>query len=74
MTSLTGSFHENLSTFMIIYRSIRLRMKFFFGKTIIGKVATYILRGIFFSLPENGAFYEIMWENMVETFRQQMAL
>jgi len=49
-------------------------MKFFFGKTIIGKVATYILRGIFFSLPENGAFYEIMWENMVETFRQQMAL
>jgi hypothetical protein len=70
MTRITGSLLAELCTVMIS-RCILLRMRSVSDK-VVEKIKTHILYSIAFS--ENRAVYEIMWQNMVEPDRPQMAI
>jgi hypothetical protein len=43
-----------------------------FQTKVVDEIKTHILSSVTFS--ENHAFYEIMWENMVEPDRPQMTI
>jgi hypothetical protein len=70
MTSTGREYHR---TFMIISRSIILRMRNVSGK-IIEKIKTTLLCSKAFFPPENRAVYEIMWKNLVQPDRSQMTV
>jgi hypothetical protein len=67
-----GTLHEDLCAFMIISRSVLLRMRNVSGK-VAEKMKTHLLF-IQLLFSENRAVYEIMWENMVEPDRPQMTI
>ena len=62
-----GTLLEELCTFMIICRSILLRMGNVSDK-VVEKMKAHILCSVTF-LPENRAIYEMMWKNRVEADR-----
>jgi hypothetical protein len=66
-----GTLHEDLCTFIIISRSILLRMRNT-SEQFVEKIKTHILCSIIF--PENRAIYEIMRRNMVEPERPHMTI
>ena len=58
--------------FLIISRSFHLRKINAVYKTCTANQNTHFVFSNFF--PQNRAFYEIMWENIVERGRPQMAV
>ena len=72
MTRMTGTLRKDLCTFMVISRLFLLRMRTPADKDVKKKIKTHILCSIFFF--ENSAFYEIMWENLVEQDRPQATI
>ena len=64
MTRITDTLHENLRTFMIISRSVLLRMR------NISDKGCRIVR----TFSESLAVYDIMWKNMAEPERPQMTI
>ena len=72
-TRITGNLSEDRYTFLIISRSILLRMRTVSKKkNVVEKIKTLILCSITFF--ENHAMYEIMTKNTVEHGRPQMAI
>ena len=71
VTRIMGTLHEDLCIFIIISRSIIVRIRNFQAK-VVEKINTLILCSIPF-LPENRADYGIMWKNIVDPDRTQMA-
>jgi hypothetical protein len=71
VTKITGTLHEDLCTFVMIYRTILLRMRNVLNR-IVEKIKTHCMFYNFFS--ENRAFYEIMWKSMIEPDRPQMTI
>ena len=66
MTRITGTSHEDRYTFLIISRSVLLRMRNI-SKLQRKSKHTHFMFSNFFS--ENRAFYETMRKNMVEPGR-----
>jgi len=64
MTSTTGTLHEHLCTFMIIYQ-LFLEQEMF-QTIVVEKIKTHIVCSIIF-FSENRAIYEIMWKKMVQS-------
>jgi hypothetical protein len=62
-----GTLREDPCTFLIIYRSILLRMRNILDK-FVEKIKTHFMFSNFFF--ENLPVYEIMWKNIVEADRQ----
>jgi hypothetical protein len=62
---------QRVHTFMIISRSVLLRMRNVSDKSC-REIKAHILCSTTF--PENLAVYEIMWKNMVDPDRPQMAI
>ena len=58
---MTGTLHEDQHTFLIISRSIILRMKNVSHKSFREIQNTFFVQHLF----ENRAVYEIMWKNIV---------
>ena len=54
--------------FMIISKSVMLRVRYV-SDNVIDKINTHISRSRTFFFSKNGAFYEIMWKNMVQPDR-----
>jgi len=72
---MKGTLHEGQYTFLIISRSIVLRVKHVSDKSCTENPNTHFTfdnRGFFFF--ENRAVYEIMWKNIVERGRLQMTI
>jgi hypothetical protein len=69
-TRMTDTLHEDLCTFMIVSSSVLRRMRNILAKIDI-RIKTQSFQLIF---SENRVFYEIMWRNMVQPDRPQMAL
>ena len=63
LTRITGTLREDRYTFMIISRSVLLRMKNISDKICREDQNTHFVFSDFFF--ENRAFYDIMWKNMV---------
>jgi hypothetical protein len=61
-----GYFNEHPYTFLIKYRSILLRVRHVSDKTV-ERITTYIICSI-------TLFFEIMWNNIVQPGRPQMAI
>jgi hypothetical protein len=61
-TRITGTLHEDLYTFMIIYCLILLRMRNISYKSCRENQNTHFMLNNFFL---NRAFSEIMWRNIV---------
>jgi len=59
-----GTICEDLSTLVIIYRSVLLIMRNVSNKFVV-KIKTPVFCSITF-FYRNQAFYEIMWKNMAE--------
>ena len=72
LTRITFTSNEGLWIFMIISRSVLLRMWNVSDKSCRKDQNTHFTFNNFFS--ENSAIYEIMWKNMVERDRQHMAI
>jgi hypothetical protein len=62
----------NTSTFMVISRSVLLRMRNVSDKSCRDIQNTHLCSATFCS--ENRAVYEIMWKNVVEPDRPQMII
>jgi hypothetical protein len=71
MTRIIGILHEDLCTFMIVYRSFLLIMRNVWDK-IVEKIKTHILCSVTFN--ENRTVCEIMWKNVVQPFRPQITV
>jgi hypothetical protein len=71
LTRIRGILHEDICTFVIISRSILRRMRNVSEK-VVEKIRTLVLYLVSFS--RNHAVFKIMWKNMVQTDRQQMAI
>ena len=69
MSGITGTLHEDLHTFLIISRSVLLRMRKVSEKSCRVNQNTHFMFSI--PPPENLTVYEIMWKNMVESCRPQ---
>jgi hypothetical protein len=69
LTRITGTLHEDQYTYLIISRSILLRMRNVSDKDF----KTHTLCSITFFF-ENHAVYEIMWKNIVERGRPQTTI
>ena len=69
---ITGTLHEDLCTVTITFHWILLRMRNVLGKIHRENQNRYFMLIMFFS-PENRAVYVIMWKNVVEPDRSQMA-
>jgi hypothetical protein len=67
-----GTLHEDLCRFLIISRSIILRIRNTIDR-FVEKINTFCVSNNFF-FSKNCAVYEIMWKNMVETDRPQRAI
>jgi hypothetical protein len=63
LIGMTGTLHEDLCTFMIISRSILLRIKHVWDKSFRGNQNKHIIFNNFF---RKLALYEVMWKNMVQ--------
>ena len=61
-----GALHENQYTFLIISRSVRLRIRTVFLTKVVEKIKTYISCSTTFFFFGNRAVYEIMWKNIVQ--------
>ena len=72
MTKITGTLHEDLCTFTIISRWIVVIMRNFSDKSCREIQNTHFMFNNIFS--ENRVVYEIMWKDMVEPDRPQMAI
>jgi hypothetical protein len=72
LTTITGTLREDLCTFIIITRSILLRIRNILEEICRESQDTHIMFNNFFF--ENRAFYEIMWKIMVEPVRPQMTI
>ena len=72
MIRITGTLHEELFTFMIIFRSVLLRTINVSDKICGEDQNTYFISNNF--LFENFAVYEITWKNIVEPGRTQMTI
>jgi len=70
---ITGTVHEDEYTFLIMSRSVLLRIRDLEEEKVVEKTKTHFLCSIFFS-PENRAVYEIMWNNVVDPDRPQMTI
>ena len=70
-TTITGTLHEDRCAFMVISRSVLLRMRNVSDKSCAESRNTYFMFSNFF-FPENHAVYEIMWKNVVHSDRPQM--
>ena len=71
LTITTGTLHEDQYTFLIISRSVLIRMRNV-AEEIVQKFKTHLLCSI--SPPENRAVYEIMGTNIVVPKRAQMTI
>jgi hypothetical protein len=70
LTRITDTLHEDIRTFMIISRS-----DLFTTRNISDKYReNQNTRFCSITFSENGAFYEVMWKNMVQSERPQMTL
>ena len=67
-----GTLHEAKYTFLIIFRSVLLRMKNVSDESCREIRSTHFVFSNF--LKTKRAFYEIMWINIVEPGRPQMAV
>jgi hypothetical protein len=65
-----GTLREDQHTFLIISRSVLLRIRNISEK-VVKKFKTHILGSLTFFL-KNLLFYEMMWKNIVERDRPQM--
>ena len=72
LTRTTGTSHADQYTFMIISRSVLLRMKMLQIK-FVQKIKPHTLQ-FNNSFPKNRAVYEIMWKNVVQPDRPQVAI
>jgi hypothetical protein len=68
-----STLHEDQHTFVIIFRSVLLRMGNVSDTSCRETQNTYFMFGNIFS-PENRAVYETMWENIEERERPQMII
>ena len=71
MTRITGTLHEDVFTFVIIYCQILLKIINVSGN-VAEKIKTLILCPITFS--GNGAVFKIMWKSVAEPHRSQMTI
>jgi hypothetical protein len=69
---MTGTLHEDLCKFMIISRSVLLRIGNVLDTSCRENEKTNIVRLVTFSA--NGVVYEIMWSNMVQSWRGSKAV
>jgi hypothetical protein len=69
---MTGILHADIRTFVIISRSVILRMRNVSDKSCRENQNTFCVQLLFFF--ENRAVYVIMWKNIVERGRPQMAI
>jgi len=70
LTIRTGNLHEDLCIFMILSHQTLLRMRNVSGKSCRENQKTHFVQKVFF----NRANYEVMWKNMVEPDRAQVAI
>ena len=70
---ITFTLHEDQQTFLIISRSMLLRLTNISDK-FVEKIKTHILCLVTFFWFENRAFYEITWINIVQPDRPQMTI
>jgi len=71
MTGITGILREDLGTFMIVFRLIFLRMRNILTKICLKNRNTFDIQLL---ISENRAVYEIMWKNIVQLDRPQLAI
>ena len=71
LSRLRGTLHENPCTFCTISRSVLLTMGHILDSSV-EKIKTHFLCSKLY--PENRAFCEIMWQNMVEPDRPQKTM
>ena len=71
---MTGTLHEDQYTFLIISRSVLLRMRNVSDKSCRENRNTYFVSTNFFFSFENCTVYEIMWKNIVERGTPQMTV
>jgi hypothetical protein len=70
-TTIKGILHDDQHTFSIISRSFLLKIKKSHVE-VVENLETHFFHSI--TVFENHAVYEIMWENVVESCRPQMAI
>jgi hypothetical protein len=71
LPGMTGTVHEDLYTFLIISRSVILRIRNISEKNVKKIQTFFVLDNFFF---EYRSVYEIMCENIVEPGRSQIIL
>ena len=71
MIRITDTLHEDQYTLLIISRSFPLR-RLNVSEKFVEKIKTQILCSLTFF--ENRAFYEIMWDNILQAHRPQMTI
>ena len=72
LTRITGTIRADQYTFLIISRSILLRMRNVSDKSCREYQNTHFVSSS--SFLDNGTVYEIMWKNTIESERQQMTI
>ena len=73
MKTIKGTVHEGRHTVLIVSRTFLLRMTDVSGKRFRENQNThFIFNNLFF--PENHAFYEITWKNIIEMGRSQTTI
>jgi len=70
---MPGTLRKDQYTFLIISRSVILRMRNISDKSSTENQNTHFVFNNFFFF-KNRAAYEIMWKNMVEPGRSQMTI
>jgi len=69
LTKITGTFYEDVSTFVTPYHRILLRMINVSNK-IVQKIRAHFTNMLnFYFFPKNHAVYEIMWKSNVQSER-----
>jgi len=68
-----GTLHEDRYTFMIISRSVLLRMRNVADK-VVEKIKEFLCSKPFLFPLDNRAVYDSMWKNIVEPDRPQMTI
>jgi hypothetical protein len=72
MPTITGTLHKDRDTFQITSHSVLLRMRNVSDKSCRENQNTHFVFSNCF--PENRTVYEMMWKNIVERGRPQMAI
>jgi len=73
LTRKTGTLHEDRYTFLIISRSVLLRIRNVSDK-VAEKITIHVLCSVTFFSSENHALYEIMWKHFAVPGRTRMTL